>query len=78
MKVIDIIPKEIAILTEFKVPDIEALIFCLERSSVSIDTTDPEQVKKMQYFTEDFFKILVELQKRLENVSWWYGIRIFF
>ena len=69
MKVIDIIPKDIAILCEFNPKNIEAVAFCLERSSVSIDTKDPEQVEKMRYFTEDFYKILIELQKRLANVS---------
>ena len=69
MKVIDIIPKDIAILCEFTPKHVDAITFCLERSSVSIDTKDPEQVEKMRYFTDDFYKIVLELQKRLENVS---------
>lgn len=69
MKIVAIIPKEIVILNEFTVENIKSLIFCLEHCSVEYDQKDETKQKQVDYFTDVFYKTLLELEKRLENVS---------
>jgi len=69
MRVVDIIPKDIAILTEFSPANLESLVFCLENCVVNIDSADEEATAHAQYFSETFYNTLVELQNRLNNVD---------
>jgi len=69
MRVVDIIPKDITILTEFSVEEVQSLLFCMDRTEVTIDHDSPEEVQKMKYFTEIFYKTLVNLEEKVRDVN---------
>ena len=67
MRIVDIVPKDLAILTEFCTKDIDRLLFCLDHCEVSIDKTVQEEVDCMNYFTDTFYKTLKDLREKLSN-----------
>ncbi len=67
MIVRDILPREIAIITEFSVEEIDNLIFCLDHCSIAYDSRNTEEVKKVDYVVSDFYKVLLELREKITN-----------
>jgi len=67
MRIVDIIPKDIAILTEFSPANLDSLIYCLERCEIKIDSADDKA--HTDYFSDTFYNTLVELRDRLNNVD---------
>jgi len=67
MKVVDIIPKDIAILVELSVENVDALLYGFDHCQIIQDeTTD---VAKIEYFTKTFFKVLCDLEEKLKDAS---------
>ncbi|MCK5862445.1 MAG: hypothetical protein KAH38_08160 [Candidatus Hydrogenedentes bacterium] len=69
MKVVDIIPKNISIITEFTLEEIESILFCLQHSTVVFEDTVPEEAAHVDYFTNTFFNILQDLHTRVADES---------
>ena len=69
MRVLDIVPKEIVILTELSIAEIHSLIFCLERCEVKYDTSNSEETQHFKYFVEHFYKDLLAIKEKVANVS---------
>ena len=69
MKILDIIPKDISIITEFSIQNIEALLFCMEKCQLTYDLQDEDQVDKVAYFTHEFHQTLCDLEEKLKDAS---------
>lgn len=69
MIVKDIQPREIAILCEYKINEIDSLIFCLDNCVINYDSENENEKEKVDYVVNTFYKTLVELRKRIENVT---------
>jgi len=69
MRVIDIVPKDISIIVELSVSDLDSLIYCLDNSVVDYDAANGEQVNAVTYYTDVFYPLLTDIKKRLNNVD---------
>lgn len=69
MIVKDIQPREIAILCEYTIEEIDNLLFCLDHCIVNYDTTKEQEKNKVDYFTTIFYETLVAIRERIENVT---------
>lgn len=69
MLVRDILPREIAIIAEFKIKEIDSLLFCLDHCVINYDSEKQEEVEKVNYVVSDFYKVLQELKERIDNVT---------
>jgi hypothetical protein len=69
MIVKDIQPREIAVLCEFTVEQIEAILFSLDNCVITYDNSNKKDDKKVKYVIEHFHKTLVALKERIDNVT---------
>ncbi len=69
MKIVDIVPKDITVLMEFAVSDIDSILFCLNHCEITINETVEVEVAHMAYFKDVFYKTLSNLQEELTDES---------
>jgi hypothetical protein len=69
MRIIDVVPKDISVITEFSVQEIQDILFCMEHCVVEIDKKDVAASKSVEYFSTNFYDTLQKLNKRLQNAD---------
>jgi len=69
MKIVDIVPKDISVLMEFSVSNIDSILFCLNHCEITINETVEVEVAHMTYFKDVFYKTLSNLQGEFADES---------
>ncbi len=70
MKIIDVVPKDIVVLAELSLSQIDSILFCLDRTTIEYDTTDSDAVAHVDYVVGALYQTLVALKEgRLANGS---------
>jgi hypothetical protein len=69
MKILSVEPRDIHVLFEMNITQVNYLINFLSNSVVSVDGKDPDMVAADQYVRDVFFKQLNELSMEVEHGS---------
>lgn len=67
MRNLEFLPEDVLIVTEFRLSELKMLQEAMNNTTVSLNLTDPEQLKTNEFFTNSFMTWINSTIRDIEN-----------